>query len=63
MQYHVFKNYGYSNESCYIETPSKADAIENFNFACEMSESGDTIELAYFAESGEFICIERVDVV
>jgi len=62
MIYYVFTNYGYANEGCFIETPSEADSIENFKFACEVSKLGTIVELAYFAESGEFICLDRYEV-
>jgi len=56
--FYVFKNYGFASEECFIETPSEADAMENFRFAYETAKSGDLIELAVFAESGEYVILD-----
>lgn len=56
--FYVFKNYGFTSEECFIETPSESDAMENFRFAYETAKPGDLIELAAFAESGEYIVLD-----
>lgn len=62
-KYSVVKNYGYDTEVVVTETDDLKLAEVTFESETGFLDPGDTLEMGYRHESGEWITLERYDAI